>query len=201
MRSRCGLLDILDKGSQKKSANELINVTLAQPNLNIVPAAHIYFGEDILKSSVPVLVVDIVHTARDIEERNHLFNILIDHKRMSLAGRLKNVIPGARDPIVLEIAPGALEDVAMNGSWMPVPAENSRAANTKQIAPLAVEGVQHERTEPHVRGLGHPNSFIVRDTLRDDLLRRQGMRGLHGTFISNSKKRSSRHPLEERLPL
>ena len=40
-------------------------------------------------------------------------------------------------------------------------AQNSSASHAKQITPLAVQRVQHQRTKPHVGGLQHPNTFVV----------------------------------------
>ena len=87
--------------------------------------AHVYLGEDILKSGVLVLFIDVIHAPGNIEEGNHFLNILVNQERVGFAGRLKNVVASARDPIMLEISPGPLEDVAVNGSRVSMTTEDA----------------------------------------------------------------------------
>jgi hypothetical protein len=45
--------------------NELIDVSLAQPNLKGSACGTYLFCEDILKAGVPFLLIDVVHAAGD----------------------------------------------------------------------------------------------------------------------------------------
>ena len=104
-------------------ANKLVDIVCAEPGLSIMLAAHVDFGEDVFVSRMFVALVHIVHTAGNIEEGNHFVHILVDHQRMGFARRLKDVVAGPRNPIMLKIAPGALDHIAMDGRGMAVPAE------------------------------------------------------------------------------
>src|SRR4051795_7205543 len=128
-------------------------------------------------------LVDVVHTARDVEERDHLFHVGVDSQRVGFAGWLEHVIARPCDPVMLQVSPGALNHIPMDWRRMAVAAENSRTSNAKKIAPLAVERVQHQRPEPYVRGLRHPDSFVFGNGPGDDLMGRQGMSCFHsGSF-------------------
>ena len=73
---------------------------------------------------------------------------------------------------MFQITPRALNHVAMDRGGVAVPAERTRAADAQKVAPLAVQGIEHQGPEPDLRSLGHPDTFIVGDGVGDDLVRR-----------------------------
>src|SRR5690349_10253551 len=111
------------------SPYKLIDIFRPEPDVDVVFSAHIDLDEHIFKSGVPSLFIDVIHAPGDIEERNHLLNVLIHHKRVRFARWLEDVIAGTCHPVVLEIAPGPLDHVAVNGRRMPVTAQNSGTAD------------------------------------------------------------------------
>jgi hypothetical protein len=54
-----------------------------------------------------------------------------------------------------------------------MPAEDARPTDAEQVAPLAIQCVQHQGPEPDARGLWDPDALIVGNRLRDYLMRRQ----------------------------
>ena len=62
-------------------------------------------------------------------------------------------------------------------------AQNAGAAHAQQIAPLPVQRVQHQRTEPDVRGLRNPHALVVGHGTSNDLIRGKWMSGLHASSI------------------
>jgi hypothetical protein len=133
--------------------------------------AHVDLDEDIFESGVPILFVDVVHATGNVEKGDHLFNVGVHRERVSFAGRFEHVIAGASDPIVFQISPGSLDHIAVYGGRMAMPAQNAGSANTQEIAPLAVQRIQHQRPKPDVRGLWNPDAFIFGDGASDDLVR------------------------------
>src|SRR5690242_14588291 len=99
-------------------AHELVYIIAAEPYFGIVFPAHIDLGEDILKAGVLPLFIYVIHTPGNVEEGNHLFDILVHKERVGLPGRFKDVVVSACGPVVLEITPRAFEHVAVNGSGM-----------------------------------------------------------------------------------
>ena len=61
---------------------------------------------------------------------------------------------------------------------MTVAAQDTSLADTQQIAPLSLQRVEHQRTEPNVRSLWYPDAFVVGDGGGNDLRRRERMCGL-----------------------
>ena len=62
-------------------------------------------------------------------------------------------------------------------------AQNAGAPHAKEIAPLSIQCVQHERTEPHAGGLRHPHAFVFRNGSSYNLLGRERVSGLHKTLF------------------
>ena len=60
-------------------------------------------------------------------------------------------------------------------------AENARSTDSQEIAPLPIQRVQHQRAEPDVRRLRHPDSLVFGNGRGDDLLGGKGMGRLHGS--------------------
>src|SRR5687768_13527409 len=98
--------------------------------------AHVDLREHVLEPGMAALFIDIVHTSRDVEERDHLLHIGIDRERVRLARRLEYIVTGTRDPVVLKVAPRALDHVSMHGRGVAVTTENPCAAYAEQVAPL-----------------------------------------------------------------
>src|SRR6185436_21071402 len=94
--------------------------------------------------------------AEDVEEGDHFRYVAIDDERVDFAGRLEDVHAFAGDPVVLEVAPGAANDVAVNWRGVTVTAEDAGAGHAEQIDPLAVDGIEQERAEPDVGHLWDP---------------------------------------------
>ena len=59
-----------------------------------------------------------------------------------------------------------------------MPAQDAGLAHAQQVAPLPGKRVEHQRPEPDVRRLRHPDAFVFRNGGGDDLIGRQRMSGL-----------------------
>ena len=142
-------------------ANKSFDVVSTQAILGIVAAGHVELGVDVVVAAGPHLVVVIDDRAADVKQRDHFGHVGIDHERVHFAGGLENVHAFAGDPVVLEIAPGATNDVAVDRSRVTVAAENAGAGDSEEVHPLAVDRVEEEGAEPDVWGLGNPEAIVV----------------------------------------
>src|SRR6185503_6354558 len=114
------------------SADELIDKTGAQPHFFVMGAAKIDLGEDVLIAPYAGIGIDINHPAVDLEQRAHLLHILVDHQGMSLARRLIDITAFLCDPIKFQIAPAALDHIAMHRLRMTVARQDTGLAHTQQ---------------------------------------------------------------------
>src|SRR4051794_22002277 len=185
------------------SADELVDIVRPQPDLGIVPAAHVDLGEHVLEAAVPVLLVEVVHAARDVEEGHHLLAVLGHPERVDLAWRLEDVGAGLRHPLVLEVLPAAAQDEAVDRVGVEVAREDAGLADAQQVAPLAGQRVEHQRPEPDVRRLRHPDPLVLRHGADRDLLGRQpvrrprhvGVEASHSPFLYAAGGRIAGRPL------
>src|SRR5215469_7674855 len=90
------------------SADELLYVVRPEPDVRVVPAAHLDLGKNVFVAGLTTLVVQIDHGPADVEERDHFGAILGHDQRVGLAGWLVDEASFLRDPVVLEIAPAPL---------------------------------------------------------------------------------------------
>src|SRR3954452_13800073 len=65
--------------SVSSSAHELLDVTGPKPHFLVMRSAHVDLREDVFETSILSLLIDVVHATADVEERGHLFYILINH--------------------------------------------------------------------------------------------------------------------------
>jgi len=121
-----------------RSTDKLVHVIDPKPHLLVVHSAHIDLGEDVLKAGVLSLLIDVIHATRNVEKRDHFFDILVHHECVGFARRLKNVVTGSCNPVVLQVSPGAFNYVAMDRSGMSMAAKNPSATYSQQVAPLPV---------------------------------------------------------------
>src|SRR6185312_5521985 len=142
------------------SSDELVHVVGAEADGGVVAAAHVDLGEDILEADLFVGLVEIDHAAGDVEEGEHLGAVGRHREGMDLAGRLEDVGAGLGHPVVLEIAPAALDDVAVDRRRMEVAAQDAGTADAQQVAPLALHGIEQQRTKPDGLGLTRVQAVV-----------------------------------------
>ena len=130
--------------------------------------AHLDLSEYVLEASrlAPRIAVD--HGAIDCEQCDHLVDALGNNQSMRLAGRFVHPVSDFGNPVVLEVMPSTFQHVPVDGHRMAVAAEDAGAADTQQVAPVALRGVQKQGAEVHAIGLRHPDSLIVGDCIGDD---------------------------------
>src|ERR1700712_1351869 len=87
---------------------------------------------------------------------------------MGLARRLEHIGSGLRHPVMLHVVPASAQDMAVHGRRMAMPAQDAGAAHAQQVDPVALAGVQAERTEPDILRLWNPETLVLRDDARDD---------------------------------
>ncbi len=162
------------------SADELVDVIVAQAIFGVVAAGHVELGVDVVVAGGAKLVVVIDDGAADMKERDHFGHVGIDDERMDFARGLEDVHAFAGDPVVLEIAPGAADDVAVDGRGMTVAAEHAGTGDTEEIDPFTIDGVEQERAEPDVGGLRHPEAVVVGQGREGEV--RDGQWGRHFGF-------------------
>jgi len=123
--------------------------------------AHLDFSEYVLESSrlAPRIAVD--HGAIYREQSDHLIDALRNDQSMCLTGRLIDPVTHLCNPVVLKIVPSSFKNVSVDGHRVAVAAEDAGAADTQQVAPVALRGVQKQGAEVNAVGLGHPDSLIV----------------------------------------
>src|SRR5215831_5672258 len=126
---------------ERRSAHELFDERRAEPHRGVMRPAHLDLAEYVLVPGLAPGLVEIDHRAADVEEGDHLGAVARNDERMDLARRLVNEAPFLRGPIVLEVAPAALDHVADDGHRMAVPVQHARAAHAQQVAPAAGHGV------------------------------------------------------------
>src|SRR4030095_2454122 len=148
-------------GGRFRSPNELFDVLRGEPARGVVGTAQVDLRPYVLVPGLPSLLVEIDHRAADVEERDHLRAIVGHCQRVDLAGRLVDEASLFRDPVVLEIAPAPLDDVADDLHRMPVTRQHAAPAHAQQVAPAAADGVEEQRTKPDVRGLRHPYALVA----------------------------------------
>src|SRR5690606_41766913 len=90
------------------------------------------------------------HAAGDVEEGDHLVAVLGHCERVDLTGRFEDVGAGFGDPVVLEVFPAALDDVAVDPRGVEAPREAARLAHAQAVAPLALHRVEQQWAEPPV---------------------------------------------------
>ena len=109
-------------------------------------------------------------------------------------GRLEDIVARVGDPVMLQIAPAALEHEAVHRRGMAVAREDAGLAHPQQVAPLAVQRVEHQRPEPDRRAPAAPRPA-----------RRRAWRGRRSRAArAGASRRSSRSPRScergERVP-
>src|SRR5215813_8527479 len=124
-----------------------------------MPAAHLDLREDVLVPDLLALAVEIDHGTRDVEERDHLGAVFGHDERMDLPRRLEHEAALAGDPVVFEVAPLPLDDVADDDHRVPVAIQHAALAHAQEVAPAAGHGVEEEWAEPHVLRLRHPDAL------------------------------------------
>jgi hypothetical protein len=150
--------------------DELIDITFAQTDANVVLPAHIDLGEDIFKTRIAVLLIHVIHATRDVEECDHLVDVFVYVERVGFARRLEDVIARARHPIVFQISPRAFDHITMHRRGMPVPAQDTGFPHPQQVAPLAGERVEHQRPEPDIGRLRNPDALVFGHGGGDNLI-------------------------------
>src|SRR3989440_11174936 len=154
---------------RKSSADKLVHVIRAKADVTVVPAAHLDLGEHVLVSNLSPGLVEVNHGAADIEEGDHFAAVFGNDESMDLARRLVDEASLFRNPIVLEIAPLALDHVPDDDHRMAVPGQHSRAPHAQQIAPAAADRVQQQWAEPDVCRLRHPDALVAGNRRHRDL--------------------------------
>jgi len=106
------------------------------------------------------LVVEVLDRAMHGEEGDH--GLVAEYlERMHIAGRLPYIRAGLGHPVVLEVAPGALKDVALDRSEMPVTRDVATAFNTDQVDPPSRAGREMQRLERKTLTVGHPRYVFL----------------------------------------
>jgi len=136
-----------------------------------VPAAHLDLREHVFVAGGLAGFVDVDHRAVDVEERDHLgrTGLLVDDQRVNLARRLVDERTLAGDPVVFEVSPRPLDDVAGNPRGVDVSRQHAALAHAQQVAPAPRHGVQQQRPEPHAGRLRHPDTLVGGNRLDGDL--------------------------------
>ena len=81
------------------------SVVFPEPDRRIVFAAHIDLREDIFESCMVAVLIHVVHTTGDVEERDHLFHVGIHYQSMRFTRWFEDVVARSGDPVVLQISP------------------------------------------------------------------------------------------------
>jgi len=126
---------------------------------------------NVFVAGVAALLVDVDHRAVDVEVRDHLglARRLVDDQRVDLSRWLVDERAFARDPVVLEVAPRALDHVAGHPRRVDVPRQHAALAHPQQVAPAAGDRVEQQRAEPDVGRLRNPHAFVVGNRWDGDL--------------------------------
>src|SRR4029079_15530531 len=106
--------------SAARSADELVDVAGAEAARLVVLAAPRDLGVDVFVAGAVAVRVDVDHRAADVQERDHLVVAGLDDEGVDLARRLVHEGACARTPLVLEVAPRALDAVADDDRRMDV---------------------------------------------------------------------------------
>src|SRR5205085_3708570 len=112
-----------------KSADELIGECTTESRGGVMRAAHFDLGEHVFVTCMATAFVQIDHRPADVEEGNHFGAIVRHDQRMDLARRLVDEASLLRDPVVLEVAPAALDHVADHRHGMTMPVQHARSAH------------------------------------------------------------------------
>ena len=87
---------------------------------------------------------------------------------MRLTRRLEDIRTLGGDPVVLEIAPAALEHETVHRLRVTVARQHARLAHLEQVHPVALRAVEAERPEPDILGLRHPQPVVGGNRIRND---------------------------------
>ena len=98
-------------------------------------------------------------------------DVLRHDQGVGLAGRLEDVAALVGDPVVLEVVPAALEHEAVDRLRDGGGGERMPALRTRSRLHHCPSGVEHQRPEPDVLRLRHPDALVVRQRWDDDLRR------------------------------
>lgn len=100
--------------------NKLIDVIGAESNVRVMRPAFVDPSKDVVITNITTVWVDVNHGAVHLEESNHLFDVWINDERVSFTRGFVNVPALGSDPIMLQIAPLALQNKAVNWKRMPM---------------------------------------------------------------------------------
>jgi hypothetical protein len=162
----------------------LIHIARAQTHFFIMGTAQRDLGEDVLIAQHATIGIDIDHYAIHLEQGDHLLHIFIHHQGVGLARRLIDIAAFLRHPVMLQIAPAALDDIPMHRLGMAMARQHAGLAHLEQVHPVAARSAQAQRPKPDILALRHPHPFVVRDHRRDHQFGR-GFLGL-GMAIGNA---------------
>src|ERR1700704_5115450 len=92
-----------------ESTDELIDEIGTEAARRVMGTAHLDLREHVFVAGLAAEGVDVNHGAGDMEERDHLGNIVGNDERVGLAGRLEDVRAFGRLPVVFEVVPAAAQ--------------------------------------------------------------------------------------------
>mmetsp|Transcript_22730 Transcript_22730/g.48264 ORF Transcript_22730/g.48264 Transcript_22730/m.48264 type:complete len:267 (+) Transcript_22730:83-883(+) len=169
--------------------DELLDEILSQSHFFVVFLGELQLGKDVFGTYHFSVRVAIQQAAGHVKEGNHFVHPLRDHQRVDLPRWLKDVAPGLGDPVVFQVRPFPLEDVAVHGTRVAVPRQEARTADPQQVYVVTGRDAETQRAEGHRVRLRDPELFLVdvvseavvaegvREDLRDEDLA-QGLLGL-----------------------
>ena len=101
-------------------------------------AAHLDLREDVLEAGRLAPRVDVDHGGGDGKERDHLGLALGHDERVGLAWRLVEEGAWLGHPVVLKVVPATFDHIAGDRHWVAMAADDARAADAQQVAPVAL---------------------------------------------------------------
>lgn len=110
------------------SANKVLHVVAAEADGFKVLGVGFDAGEDVGVAGRFTVRVAIDQRAGVVEQRDAFLHVWDGDEGVDVAGRLEDVGAFRADPVVLQIAPAALDDEAVHGRRMPVQGDDLLAA-------------------------------------------------------------------------
>ena len=104
-----------------------------------------------------------------MKECDHLLHSLRHHQRMNFTRGFKDIRPRLGHPVVLQVTPLSLQDMAVDRTRVTVARKNPCSLDSKQIHIVSSAGTETERSKGDGISLRHPQHFVGH-ALRKNLL-------------------------------
>ena len=147
---------------------------LADPDASAIRRIAVDADEDVLVVLGHPVRIDVDQRSKDVEHRRHVPRLRVNEQDVDMARRLVDEAAGPGDPVVLAIAPAAVQRPGGDRARMAVPLDRAGAPGAQDADPAAVPGVVQQRAAVAEIADRHPFRVVLQHVALEHLRDRVG---------------------------